>query len=134
MTRPYTPSSLAPIWILAVLGLVTELYFFLGSGLHVIHRPYLWPGFILTPFFLYCAISRRYAPWHRWFWRFAQIWSGFWAISFLLLLPTVFGLLAFMPAVFWCQNLGINPWIALGLHLLFFACCCDILRQENAKS
>lgn len=131
-TRPYTPSSLSPIWITATFGFLSLIYFFSQVGLDVLRRPYLWPSLLLTPFFVYCAISRQFAPWHRWFWRFAQIWSAFWTISFLLLLPSLLGLLVFVPVIYWCMSLNINPWVALGLHLLFFSCCSDILRQEKS--
>lgn len=134
MPRAYTSGSLAPIWIVAVLGAVSLAYFLAVVGPGLVFRPYLWPSLILTPFFLYCAFRRQFALWHLWFWRIGQLWSGFWVISFILLLPSVMGLLLFLPVVEWCEQLNINPWLALGIHLLFFGCCTDVLRHERTAT
>ena len=127
----YRASKLAPIWIVATIGMLSVFYFFYTHGLNSFTKPYHWPSFILTPFFIICAVHPRFFQWHKIFWRAAQIWSGFWTILFIVSVPAAF-LPLFIPLK-WSLEMRVNPWLAVAMHLLMFGCFTDILKEKKKE-
>ncbi|WP_035607877.1 hypothetical protein [Haloferula sp. BvORR071] len=130
-TATTTPrgGTFAPLVICASLGLATEIYFVTLFGVAVLTRPYFWPGLLLSAFWVYCLIVRRFRPWHRYVWRFASIWSGIWTVFGVLFTFVPFAALAIpFPAWPWLEETGVNPYLALALHGFIWACCTDVLR------
>jgi hypothetical protein len=128
----YRDSKRAPIWIAAILGGFSLAYFLWVGGFEAFARPYLWPSLIITPFSLVCAFTNRFYPWHKLVWRFAQIWSAIWTFLFLVSVP--FGPLGLAVLYFpltWTLDLRVFPLIAVGIHAMYWACCCDILNETE---
>lgn len=131
----YHPSKLPAIWVAAVIGTISVAYFFYVAGFQALARLYLWPSFVLTPFFAVCAVNRNVRWWHRMVWRSAQIWSGFWTILFVLSIVSGFGaLLTLFFPLKWSMEMHVNPWVAVATHGLLFGCCTDALKEEKAPN
>jgi hypothetical protein len=127
--------SFVPLVICALLGLATEAYFISLFGLSVLARPYFWPGLLLSAFWVYCVMTRQFRPWYLYFWRFASIWSGVWTTFGVLftLVPPLAVVIPF-PAWPWLEETGVNPYLALVLHGLIWACSTDVLRSVQSKA
>jgi hypothetical protein len=127
--------TLIPLLLCACLGLAAELYFMCVLGFHVFQRLYFWPGLLLTVFWLYCLAIRRFHPWHRFFWRFACIWSGFWTILGVMMIAlSVFSPMLLFTDLPWLVETRFSPYIAFFLHAVVWACSVHVLRSLQAKS
>ena len=125
-----------PLVICTVLGLACEIYFFRLFGLGFFQKYYLWPGLLLTAFWIYCVIYRHYASWHRYVWRFASIWSGIWTVYGVtcIVIPLLAFVIPLWPALGWLEETDFNPYLALILHAVMWGCATDVYRSFSPKA
>lgn len=110
---------------------------FLNRGFHPILLTFI-PGLAFTTFCFHCILKRERKPWHQKVWKTSVWWSGTWLFCFLVafLTPLPFfggASLVGLPLAWagaWCMACGINPFVAVGFHLLAWACSLDASRNE----
>lgn len=133
MFCPYHRQQVAPLILLVPLGIGVVVATFLNRGFHPILLTFI-AGLASTIFCCHCIFNRERKPWHRKVWKASVWWSGTWLCCFVLgfLGPTwIFGgyNLRLLP-LGWSLACGINPFVAVGLHLLAWACSLDASRNE----
>ena len=132
--QAYRGTNLAPTCVVVVVGAITLylIYCTLGGGM--LKKWYFYPSVVFWLFSLMCAITGSASWWHRFVWKGTQLWSGVWSLMFLLcfihpLIGASVGSIAF--------EAGVNPFVAVGVHVLIWSCVSDILKpptNENASS
>lgn len=138
MLCPYHKQQTIPLMLLVLMGLGVIAATFVNRGLHPILLTLL-PGLAFTVFYCICILGKQRKTWHQPIWKASIWWSGIWLACFILgfVLPlATFGgplaglmYLALAPGA-WATACGINPFIAVGLHLLAWACSLDASRNE----
>ena len=137
MLCPYHRQQVAPLILLVLSGIGVIVATALNRGFHPILLTFI-PGPAFTVFCCHCILKRERKPWHQKVWKASVWWSGIWLfcffVGFLTPLPLFGGtFLVGLPLALgggWCQACGINPFVAVGLHLLAWACSLDASRNE----
>ena len=129
----YRDRNYAPTAILAVGGLLTVVQMLRTIGLSAFQFWCFYPSVLVTLFASFCLFRPQLDSWHQGVWKLCQIWTGIWAILimtlpifpiWLVLGRLLNGLLG--DPLF--EQISINPFLALFLHVLFWCCITDILR------
>lgn len=131
MLCPYHKQQTIPLMILVLVGVGIIIATFLNRGFHPILLTLL-PGFAFTIFYCLCIFGKQRQAWHHWVWKVSIWWSGIWlALFFVGLFAAVpfSPFLLILPAA-WTAACGINPFVAVGLHLMAWACSLDASRNE----
>lgn len=130
----YRDRNCAPVAIIAVGGLATIFQMIRTIGLSVFQFWCFYPSILVTLFALFCLFRPQLKSWHQSLWRICQVWTGIWAVLiftipiwpiWLVLGRLLNGLLG--DPLF--EQIEINPFLALFLHVLFWCCITDILRS-----
>ncbi|MBK1814796.1 hypothetical protein JIN84_04170 [Luteolibacter yonseiensis] len=97
------------------------------------------PGLAFSVFYCMCIFGRHRQAWHQRVWKLSIWWSGIWlgcfVLGFVIPLASFGGPLtslmyvALIPAG-WSEACGINPFLAVGLHLLAWGCSRDASSNE----
>lgn len=109
------------IFTLAFVSTLSVWYFCLQLGVQVLSRVYLFPSIIFTLFLLFILPRRNCYRWHKYLWLLMQIWSGLWALIFILSIfsgPFMIVAALLVPEN-WFKELNISPLIAIAIHILF---------------
>lgn len=130
----YRGRNCAPVAIIATGGLVTIFQMIRTIGLSVFQFWCFYPSMLVTLFALFCLFRPQLKPWHQILWRICQVWTGIWAVLIFTLpiwpIWLVFGrLLNGLLGDPLFEQIEINPFLALFLHVLFWCCITDILRS-----
>lgn len=138
MLCPYHKQQTAPLMLLALMGAGVIVAAFVNRGPHPVLLTLL-PGLAFTIFYCVCIFGHQRKAWHRRVWKASIWWRGIWLACFILgfFLPlATFGgpfmwltYFALAPGA-WAAACGINPFIAVGLHLLAWGCSLDVSRNE----
>lgn len=133
MLCPYHKQQKAPLLILVLMGIGVIVATFINKGLHPILLSLL-PGLAFTIFYCICIFGKQRRAWHQPVWKVSIWWSGIWLFCFFVgfFSPIPFfgaSFILWLPAG-WAVACGINPFVAVGLHLLAWACSLDASRNE----
>ena len=133
MFCPYHKQQTIPLTFLVLMGIGVIIATFINRGFHPILLTLL-PGLAFTVFYCLCIFHRERKPWHRWAWKASIWWSGIFLFCFFFgfLSPlSLIGASSLLALPFkWSVACGINPFIAVGLHLLAWGCSWDASRNE----
>jgi len=133
MLCPYHKQQTIPLAILVIVGMGVLIMSFLARGFHPILFTLL-PGFAFTIFCGICIVKKERKPWHRIIWKISLWWSGIWLgvffFGFFTPLPLFGASFLLALPLGWAVACGINPFVAVGLHLLAWACSLDASKNE----